>query len=834
MGHPRPPLRIDPAACDQLLHTALAKREEKDKGQLRQSYFEHVAAVYVAWCGLKDVYAASIGRVAARHGITADRLLRSSLLCVALHDVGKLSVNFLRMMRAEDDAAYRLATRMNYRHEVAALWLVTTAARALNGQAGAFPGDGLLETMAVAGHHKYLADGYLFDEGKFQQPLTWEPDLLSAVKAAVSLAREMFKDQGWKFPKLPTSEGELKSWLGHEPGSGRNGPFDWLTDRAEDLTRGQDTRLRDLFVLLKGLLMTADWMASGAQARPDSLDALGGTVRVPSGELLDHLRHRVEERRREHPGLEIKPFEGYTPFQTRCGDAEGHVIAVAPTGGGKTEAAVLWALRQVERGRARKIMILLPTMVTANSIHKRLAAFFESDGYDDKVGLVHSTADLVRQSAADEDETDKADVRADHLSETHFFRPVTVGTVDQLLVPLFHAGRWALKTLAAANSAVVIDEVHAYEPHTLGLITLMIRQLAPLGTRFMVMSATMPRPLVEVIGNALTAGAGGAAAWRVEKDDDLLDSARNTWKACDTPLSEWLLVKDARGRHAPSPGFLNLWAERNDRGEPLNILVVVNTVKRCQDLAKALRGFAFELTCYHSKFIFDHRREKERRIDKRPPRLLIATQVVEVSLDIDYDILLTECAPMDALAQRAGRVNRARRKMPGRVVVHPPEKGSETVYGSPHGVLDATWDLCRGLDGPLSERELIASVEQVYAGHAPAEGEGFRSAQAATGEIQRRLAGVLDSPRPYEEDALLKTRKESYPQLSVIPECFGAEAHVGPPAGRKRFELKVPVWYARRESVPDELPLCRMEYTPEFGAELIASEDHPEPGHEIF
>ena len=54
---------------------------------------------------------------------------------------------------------------------------------------------------------------------------------------------------------------------------------------------------------------------------------------------------------------------------------------------------------------------------------------------------------------------------------------MTVGTVDQLLVPLFHAGRWALKEFAAADSAIVIDEVHAYEPHTLGLIVTMIRQL---------------------------------------------------------------------------------------------------------------------------------------------------------------------------------------------------------------------------------------------------------------------------------------------------------------------------------------------------------------------
>ena len=89
---------------------------------------------------------------------------------------------------------------------------------------------------------------------------------------------------------------------------------------------------------------------------------------------------------------------------------------------------------------------------------------------------------MVKSSRAfGEDEADRADVRAQDLCESHFFSPVTVGTVDQLLVPLFHAGRWAMKTFAAADSAVVIDEIHAYEPHTVGLIVLMMKQLRALG-----------------------------------------------------------------------------------------------------------------------------------------------------------------------------------------------------------------------------------------------------------------------------------------------------------------------------------------------------------------
>ena len=450
-----------------------------------------------------------------------------------------------------------------------------------------------------------------------------------------------------------------------------------------------------------------------------------GVVRVQPGTLKEHLRERIERRRRDRPDLELKPFRGYSNFQSACAAADGHVVAIAPTGSGKTEASWLWALGQVERGHARKVIILLPTMVTANSIHDRLCSFFSDHGHE--VGLVHSTSDLVRQTTATgDDEADRADVRADHLSETHLFRPVTVGTVDQLLVPLFHAGRWAMKTMAAADSAIVIDEIHAYDPHTLGLIVLMIKRLAPLGARFMVMSATLPGALKSVVHAALTSPEAGAPGVTPVEDSDLLDSARNSWETADNPLSEWLFRTDEKGRPVPSPEFLDLWGRRNDRGEPLRILVVVNTVKRCQGLARALREFGFELVCYHSKFIFEDRRTKERRINDRPPRLLLATQVVEVSLDIDYDVLLTECAPIDALVQRAGRVNRTRRGSLGRVVVHPYEIGSEIVYGRPRGVLDATWESLSYPLRPPTERDLIAMVEEVYAGLAAGGQSGIR------------------------------------------------------------------------------------------------------------
>jgi CRISPR-associated endonuclease/helicase Cas3 len=695
-----------------------------------------------------------------------------------------------------------------------------------------------MEALAVAGHHRFLSERYLFDRSHFLNPIQWEPDPTTAIEAAVGLAKEMFRAWGWKLRRYSRQPSLVGKMVGQD---NPEEPFDCLLflkgqvsgEAVSDSLRAES--YRELFTLLKGLLMTADWMASGAQDCNELADTSLGVVRVGQSEIGTYLRERIERRRKERPDLKIPLFKGYTEVQSACAAAQDHVLAIAPTGSGKTEAALLWALGQVERGNARKVFFLLPTMVTANSIHDRLSAFFRTKGH--RVGLVHSTADMVKSSRAfGEDEADRADVRAQDLSESHFFSPVTVGTVDQLLVPLFHAGRWAMKTFAAADSAVVIDEIHAYEPHTVGLIVLMMRQLRALGARFMVMSATMPANLRRTILEALEpdSTANDPAPVTVVEDRELLDSARNIWCVNEVPLTQWLLKQDGRGKTEASDDFLDLWNQVNERGEPLNILVVVNTVKRCQDLAHRLREF--EPVCYHSKFIFRDRCKIEEGINAKPPRLLIATQVVEVSLELDYDVLLTECAPIDALVQRAGRVNRARRLVPGRIMVHPSEDGSQHVYGQPPGILEISWELCHQNQGCLSESDLIRLVEEAYSGRELSKIEEFRRIQIATTALQLRLAGVLDAPNP-EENEVLRTRLSEYQQLSVIPDRFHVEVLKLAPRGRRWFELKVPAWYARdyktRENNPEDLPICRMKYGARYGARLITPEGRAVTGTTI-
>lgn len=747
-----------------------------------QTYGEHLEAVYSAWCQITEQHAGLIQRVCDNSGVKIDRLLMSSLLTVVFHDIGKMTVAFQEMMRASDVALAK-ARQRNFRHEYASFPFVAAASALLQKVAGPlFPDgpDACLEALVVLGHHKPV-DGELtsFDrETSFNRTLGW---VEGGAEQALDVARNLFSRRGWELPLVPleickTKVGALS-----------------ITDLVVQRLPHRWAETRPLFAVLKSLLMVPDWWAS---ASPNPM-----TVSVQSRATVQAvlMRTSIESEIIAKRGV----FEGFRPFQEQCAEAAGHVIAVAPTGSGKTEAAVLWSCKQIENRAVSKFLYLLPTMVTADAIHARLERLFAK--HKIAVGLSHSLADLSRESG-EESEADTGEYRQSVLFERHCFTPVTVATVDQLLASLLHGGRWPLKTWAAMDAAIVLDEIHAYDPYTLALITQMIREVTLAGGKFFIMSATLPAMLANVLKEAI----GMSARFDTVRDSELLDSARNRFTVHDLWLEEDLdeIIKHVRDGY--------------------RVLVVVNTVGKCQELAEMLSRY--QPVCYHSKFILRDRAEKEVTIQAPGPRLVVATQVVEVALDIDYDVMFTECAPPDALAQRAGRVNRFRRHVPGEVHIYRATKGSERIYFDDvrtehRGVgtlLERSWQTFGDWQGLVTERNLIEMVEKVYAGFDPRDHPAFQAATVTVREVQTRLAGVLD--RTLGEERLL-TRLESYYQVSVIPFQFRDEVLAVHPRERRRYEVKMPWWYVKRcrEEI-DGITFCRMEYDKRLGARFEREE----------
>lgn len=735
-----------------------------------QTYEQHVSAAYKAWQATVEQSAAMIDALCVRFAVSKDRLLKGSLLSVVLHDLGKLTREFQDVMESVRQRKHP-DYDASYRHELASFPFVLLASVQLN-QEEPLCGKVPLEAIAVLGHHKLLnTDLQAFDREKTKERPTY---LRDAVVEGLNLAEALYQDHGWSFPAFDFDKaigcdpyGTAVKLLGDEGSYHNSELYSW----------DNDARIRALYAVLKGLLHCSDWNGSAGTS-------VNLHLKTTAAVIEDVTRQRVKGKG--------NGFIGWTRFQNGSAETRGHLIAVAPTGSGKTEASLLWAERNLRDSFGGKLLYLLPTMVTANSMYDRLCAFFGTP----QVALSHSTADLLLESKAEEQDRD---IRRDVLFGKTFMFPATVATVDQFLTTGFNAKHWTLKELNAMQSVAVIDEVHAYDPWTTGLIISAIRHYGSAGVKFMVMSATMPRFLREELSKAL-------GIENVLCDESLTQSSRSRY-----------LVKDCRIQD-------DLEAIRQAIADGRRVLVVVNNVKDCQELARNLADLA--PVCFHSKFIMADRAKKEKEVNEA--RLAVATQVVEVSLDIDYDWMFTECAPPDAIVQRAGRVHRKReRECDSRIFIYRPGDTARKIYERQVSeLLDRSFECFRDLPENATESNLQQLVESVYADFKLEDSEDYRQALGAYETAQRKRLAIYDS-RVTDEDLQKEiTRLTTYQQVDVIPECYAEKALASRPRDRRWFELKMPLWYVKKHSRNcDGIAFCEMEYDSELGARLLTSDE---------
>lgn len=729
-----------------------------------QTYKEHLEAVYKAWKEIIEYKRPLIERLADKYGFSVERFLKGSLMTVVLHDIGKNIEPFQKMMAAVREKT-KFDRRKNYRHELISLNFAFAAWKELNKESeySVFP----LEVLAVAGHHLPVE----FTFSSFQREKIADPPFLypEGFQEALILAKELFAKEGWQFPHL--------SWeLARVNGLWRLNKL--LECLPQLLSKNEYDRERTLFVLIKGILIYADWLGS-------SQTKISYRINTSKDHIVDVLKKRCQEKN-------IK-FNGLSLFQQKLSEQEGHVIALAPTGSGKTEASILWAVKNSRAMGGAKIIYLLPTKATANSIWSRLCAFFG----EENVGLTHSSANLIFDSEIDEEITSKNEEKRNLLFDQSFIRPVTVGTVDQLLTSGFNSGKWVLKEINAANSVIILDEIHAYDGWMLGLIVSMINHFAQLGTRFLLMSATMPESIISLFQKVLPSST-------VFKDTELLDKERSKYFTKDKFIEEDI----AEIKEAVKKGH--------------RILVVVNTVEKCQTLAKEFE--AYDAICYHSRFIAKDRKAIEESFERA--RLVIATQVVEVSLDIDFDWLFTECAPPDALVQRAGRVNRRRDpERDSRVLIYKADAKAEKMYNPINApdLLEKSFAEFKQASSDLNEKDLLTIVESVYKDYPVEEREGFSEALTQYEQSQKTRLAILDNISPRNEYE--RTRMEKYETVTVIPYCFFAEVCKSSPRERKWYEVRIPYWYARRHSrLHEGVLFCDLTYDSKYGA-VLSSEN---------
>ncbi len=349
-------------------------------------------------------------------------------------------------------------------------------------------------------------------------------------------------------------------------------------------------------------------------------------------------------------------------------------VVVASTGMGKTEMALLWA-------DIKKTFYTLPVRTSVDFMYKRLK---ELCG-DNKVGLLHSNAlgNLFTENV----QAITDDLFYHYSMAKNLSYNLIVCTSDQLFSAVLKYLGFEKIYSTLSYSKVIIDEIQAYSPHTLAIIIHGLNEIALLGGKYLIVTATLPEFIKSKI----------EYCFFIEKVPNL---KKHKIELVEESLSGDKLKK--------------MMSSLEDKEK--KILIVCNTVKKAQELYHSLKEFSPLLL--HSRFTRIDRIRKEDKITNKNFRgILIATQVVEVSLDIDFDILITEMAPIDVLIQRMGRIYR-RFKTDGEFYPSHPNvyiftkevSGLDSVYESE--IVEKAISFLK--NGVLSEKEKIEMVKQFY------------------------------------------------------------------------------------------------------------------------
>ncbi|MCL6587520.1 MAG: CRISPR-associated helicase Cas3' [Anoxybacillus sp.] len=303
-----------------------------------------------------------------------------------------------------------------------------------------------------------------------------------------------------------------------------------------------------------------------------------------------------------------------------------HVIAIAQTGMGKTEAALLWI-------REDKAFFTLPLRVSINAIYDRIK---EKMGYD-AVGLLHSTS---LQYLMEKGEENWEELKQ---QSEHFAKKLLLTTIDQILQFPFYYKGFEKELSAMANAKVVIDEIQAYEPRIAAMLIKSLEMIHRVGGKFMIMTATLPTLYLEELKQR-----------NVINDDQIA-------------IEEFIDTSVHRHRISlRSEGIEEVIGEMLDLGETSQVLVIVNTVRQAMSLYDKFLDCDTQVPIYllHSQFTQEDRQLLEKHIkqfDEDNERgIWITTQLVEASIDIDFDYLFTEMSTLDSLFQRFGRCYRKR------------------------------------------------------------------------------------------------------------------------------------------------------------------------------
>ena len=564
---------------------------------------------------------------------------------VALHDIGKISESFRSMIRD--------GRKSRYRHWQLSDLLLTNVLDPIIEKA--FGGERLARCelyAAVSGHH----GGPERNNGRREKQKRSRcigSEAEQATREWVSLLLELFPDGSLK--NITQSTARKISWAL----SGLTIASDWVASNMDWFPPASpDMDHQDYFVRSREQAKRAVTGAGlGHAAKPGNRDgcALTGLS------ALHPMQQAVEE-------MSIP-------------DGPALVLIEDATGSGKTESALIMSHRLIFSGRARGLFFALPTMATANAMFSRMVNAVSRlfCGANPSVSLSHGRAGLHSQFGsiigAEDDPTPEAgcarwladDRRRSMLAE------VGVGTIDQALMGILPTRFSTLRLFGITDRVLIVDEAHAYDPYMQRQLETLLRMQSMNGGSAIVMTATLPLSMRDAYINAFKSGLGYEAEPLISQAYPSLTIVGSDVKVQPVkPVPATCRSIDIR-RIDTVEVAVSYLVEYARAGAAC--VWVRNSVDEAISSVEMLREQGCDAQLLHARFAYGDRLQHEQLAinrygvegHKREGNVLVATQVVETSLDLDFDIMVTDLAPIGCLIQRAGRLWRHMDRRPSHI-----------------------------------------------------------------------------------------------------------------------------------------------------------------------
>lgn len=425
------------------------------------------------------------------------------------------------------------------------------------------------------------------------------------------------------------------------------------------------------YIMIKGLLNRIDYAASGYIE-----------VERENDFLTYSLDGMMNNWKKKNPNSDWNELQEYM-----IDHQDKNVIVVAQTGMGKTEAGLLWI-------GDNKGFFTLPLKTAINSIFKRVSYEIVKSGFEDKVGLLHSdTYSEYLNMGSEEINIDEYYNKTKQLS-----LPLTICTLDQIFDFVYRYRGFESKLATLAYSKVVIDEIQMYSPDLLAYLIIGLSYITKVGGKFAILTATLPNLVL-----------------------DFLEKENIEFTTPEKPF-----IDNSFNRHSMKiiedeiniDPIFKLYEDNK-------VLVICNTVRKAQEIYEELgKKEVKNLNLFHSGFIKKDRREKEEKIletgnkDSTESGIWIATQVVEASLDIDFDILITELSDVNGLFQRMGRCYRNREFNKKGYNCYVFNGGDKKCSGVGYVVDKEIFNLSRkylnNINGILTEKDKVDLIDSLY------------------------------------------------------------------------------------------------------------------------